>query len=190
MRFTSFASAFCALSAAAALAGCGDPLNFLPAQFENREDTVAVFAATNTPLFQPSAYLIATRQRVRLDQVSTFDFIYDVDPAGRSILLPLGAVVSTGDAPGIPGFRRTETAFENIRIAEQLGYVAKDTVVVTPGDIFYVRSAVDINCPLGIPYYAKMQVLAIDETNRGIRFRILANVNCGYRGLEPGLPKK
>lgn len=190
MRFTSFASAFCALSAAAALAGCGDPLSLLPARFENREDTVAVFAATNTPLYQPSAYLIASRQRVRLDQVSTFDFIYDVDLAGRSILLPLGAVVNTGAASGIPGFLRTETAFANITIAEQLGYVAKDTVVVTLGDIFYVRSTVDGSCPLGIPYYAKMQVLAIDETNRGIRFRILTNVNCGYRGLELGFPKK
>jgi len=43
---------------------------------------------------------------------------------------------------------------------------------------------------LGIPYYAKMQVLFIDDAARAIRFRILTDINCGYRGLQPGLPTK
>jgi hypothetical protein len=39
-------------------------------------------------------------------------------------------------------------------------------------------------------YYAKLHVVAIDTTARRIDFVILNNVNCGYRGLEPGLPKR
>jgi hypothetical protein len=188
MRSTQLFSAFCALSAAAALTGCGDPLSLLPARFENREDTVAVWAATNTPINLPSAYILSARTRVRLDQVSTFDFVFDVDPAGRFVLLPLGAVVNTGGATGIPGLQKTPTPFASITTAEQLGYITKDTVVLSVGDIYYVRGTVDPECFLGIPYYGKLQILALDEAERGLRFRILTNINCGYRGLQPGIP--
>jgi len=190
MRSTGLLSALCGLTAAAALTGCGDPLSLLPARFPNREDTVSIWAATNTSIDKPSGYVVSARSRVRLDQVSTFDFMYDVDPAGRSVLLPLGAVVQTGSAGGLPGFQKTQTAFETITAAEQLGYVTKDTLVVAAGDIFYVRSTLDGSCVLGIPYYAKMQVLVVDDSARAMRFRILTNINCGYRGLQPGLPTK
>lgn len=190
MRSFSLFSAFCALTAAAALEGCGDPLSLLPARIENREDTVRVWAATETPLNLPSGYVIPSRQRVRLDQVSSFDFIYDVDPAGRTILLPLGAVVNTGTAGGIPGFIETPTPFDQITIAEQLGYVTKDTVVAAVGKVYYVRATVDGSCSLGVPYYAKMEILAMDASERSMTFRIVTNINCGYRGLELGLPKK
>jgi len=190
MRSTALLSALCGLSAAAALTGCGDPLSLLPARFPNREDTVSIWAATNTTIDKPSAYVVSARSRVRLDQVSTFDFMYDVDPAGRNVLLPLGAVVKTGSASGLPGFQKTQTPYESIAAAEQLGYVTKDTLVVATGDIFYVRSTLDGSCVLGIPYYAKMQVLFIDDAARAIRFRILTDINCGYRGLQPGLPTK
>jgi hypothetical protein len=190
MRSSGFLPAFPALLAAVVLSGCGDPLSLLPARFENRVDTVAIWAATSTSIDKPSGYVISARTRVRLDQVSSFDFVYDVDPAGRSVLLPLGALVNTGTAAGVPGFLKTQTAFDNITLAEQIGYITKDTVVVAPGDIFYVRATLDPNCFLGIPYYAKLQVLAIDAAERAVRFRILSNINCGYRGLQPGLPTK
>jgi len=42
-------------------------------------------------------------------------------------------------------------------------------------------------------YYAKLHVLAIDTTSgpngRRIDFEILTDINCGYRGLAPGVPK-
>lgn len=190
MRPNRLFSAFCALMAAAALPGCGDPLSLLPARIENREDTVTVFAATNTPLNLPSGYNIPARQRVRLDQVSSFDFVYDVDRDGRTVLLPLGAVVNTGTTGGLPGFLATSTPFEQISLAEQVGYITKDTVVADLGKVYYVRATLDGSCALGVPYYAKMEILAIDAPTRSMRFRIVTNVNCGYRGLELGLPKK
>ena len=190
MRPISVISAYCALLAAAALAGCGDPLSLLPAQIENREDTVTVFAATNTPLNLPSGYIIPARQRVRLDQVSSFDFIYDVDPTGRAVLLPLGAVVNTGTTGGLPGFLPTQTPFADIVLAEQLGYITKDTVVAEVGKVYYVRATLDGTCALGVPYYAKMEIIGVDAPTRSMRFRIVTNVNCGYRGLQLGIPKK
>jgi hypothetical protein len=190
MRPTGLFSASCAVLVATALAGCGNALSLLPARFENREDTLRVWAATGTPLSLPSGYVMSARSVVRLDQVGTFDFIYDVDPAGRHILLPLGAVVATGNATGIPGFLPTNTPFDDITLAEQLGYISKDTVVATVGKAYYLRSTLDGTCSLGIPYYAKLEIMAVDDSARSMKFRIVANINCGYRALGLGLPTK
>lgn len=190
MRPISLFFTFCALTAAAASTGCGDPLSLLPAAIVNREDTVRVWATSGTALSLPSGYSILARTRVRLDQVSTFDFIYDIDPAGRSILLPLGAVVNTGTSTGIPGFQESTTPFDQITIAQQLNYITKDTVVTAAGKVYYVRAALDGSCSLGVPYYAKMEVLSIDAVDRSMLFRILDDINCGYRGLALGLPTK
>jgi hypothetical protein len=190
MRFSGWFSVTCAVLVAAALEGCGDALSLAPANFENREDTVRLFAATETPITRASGYQIQTRSAIRLDQVSSFDFIFDIDHDGRTVLLPLGALIPTGGATGIPGFLKTPTPFNDITLAEQLGYATKDTVVAAVGQVYYVRSTTDPNCSLGIPYYAKLEILSMDEPTRSISFKIVANINCGYRGLGLGIPKK
>lgn len=190
MRTTGLLSGFAILLIAGVLQGCGDPLSLTPARFENTEDTLRIYAARGTAVNLPSAYSIVTRSVVRLDQASAFDFIFDIDNQGRPVMLPLGAVVATGNTSGIPGFLHTTTPFDNITIAEQVGYVTKDTVLADLGQTYYIRSVLDGTCQLGIPYYAKLEVLAVDPASRSMRFRIIANVNCGYRGLEVGLPKK
>lgn len=190
MRPTAFRSALLLLLGAGAWAGCGDPLSLLPAAFPNVVDTTSIYAASGTPVTQPSGYVIAQRSPARLDQVSTFDFLYDITPAGEHIFLPLAALVNTGRASGNPGFLLATQPFDSITIALQQGYVTADTVPLALGEVLYVRSAVDPNCGLGIPYYAKLQVLGFDDSARKVTFQVLANVNCGYRGLELGLPKK
>jgi hypothetical protein len=53
-----------------------------------------------------------------------------------------------------------------------------------------------VTCSYGIPavYYAKLHVLTIDTTStpngRRINFEILTDLNCGYRGLQTGLPSQ
>ncbi len=178
------------LLASFTLAGCGDDLSLLPAIYPNRVDTLKMYAVDGTPVYRPSAYVISIRSVIRLDQTSTFDFLYDVTPDGEHVFLPLGAVVNTGRTTGNPGFLDAFTPFDSIASAPQTGYISADTVRARVGDVFYVRSAVDANCVLGIPYYAKLQVLGFSDTDRYVYFRILANVNCGYRNLEVGLPKK
>jgi len=190
MRPADFYSAACVLAVGAALGGCGDPLSLSPAVFQNREDTVKIWAATQTPIHLPSAYTVTGRTRVRLDQVSSFDFIYDINPQGRRVFIPLAALVATEGTAGTPGLQATSTPFDNILLAEQLGYVVKDSVDATLSQVYYVRSTLDGSCQLGIPYYAKMQVLSFDSSERSVTFRILTNVNCGYRGLQSGLPTR
>lgn len=190
MRPTLFRSALLFLLGTPAVAGCGDPLSLLPAVFENRVDTLSMYAASGTAVSLPSGFLIAQRVPVRLDQVNNFDFLYDVTPAGEHIFLPIAALVSTGRTTGNPGFLISSEEFDSISVALQQGYVSADTVRLSPGQVYFVRSAVDPSCSLGIPYYAKLQVLGFEDSTRKVAFRILANVNCGYRGLEVGLPKK
>jgi len=47
-------------------------------------------------------------------------------------------------------------------------------------------------CATGITVslYAKLEVLAVDSTARRVDFKILVDENCGYRGLEPGIPQQ
>jgi hypothetical protein len=173
-----------------ALGGCGNPLSLAAPIYENRVDTVRIWAATQTPVHLASGYTIAFRQAVRLDLVSSFDFLYDIDPAGQRIFLPFEAVAHTGRLAGNPGLQATPTLFEAITEAQQLGYLTTDTIPVAVGQVFYARSVIDPNCGLGIPYYAKVKVLAFDDSDRSVQFEVLANINCGYRSLVIGLPEK
>jgi hypothetical protein len=190
MRPTTLRFALFALLAMTALGGCGNPLSLAPPRFENQVDTVRIWAATQTPVHLASGYAITFRQVVRLDQVSAFDFLYDVDRAGRRIFLPFEAVAHTGRLTGNPGLQATPTPFEAITEAQQLGYLTTDTIPLAVDQVFYARSVVDPNCGLGIPYYAKLKVLGFDDSDRSVQFEILNNINCGYRSLAIGLPEK
>jgi hypothetical protein len=190
MRSSVLRSAFLLLLGASAWAGCGDPLSLNPATIENTVDTTFLFATSLTPVTDPSGFQISSKTVVRLDQVNTFDFLYDVNPAGEHYFLPLAALINTGKTTGNAGFRLATSPFDSITIAEQSDYVSSDTVFFRIGDVFYARSQVESSCSLGIPYYAKLQILAIDDSAYRVKFRFLVNTNCGYRGLSVGLPTK
>jgi hypothetical protein len=177
----------------ASSAACGDPFALGPATIENRVDTLKLYAVNGTPLTQPSAYLLATKSSYRLgvDLLPyNFDFLYRVDAARGPELVPYSAVAAQSGASGRSGFLRATEGFEAIAEAQQSGYVTDSTAAVGPGDVFYLRSGLPNGCFLLIPYYAKLEVLSIDAAERSIRFRILVNNNCGYRGLAPGIPAK
>src|SRR5260221_4979108 len=109
--------------AAAILGACGAPLSLNPASVENRIDSVTVWAVTGTSVSLPSAYDITLRQRERLDQITTFDFLYDVSPAGKHVFLPLAAVAPTGRATGDPGLHVNRTPIDTVNLAQQLRFV-------------------------------------------------------------------
>jgi hypothetical protein len=78
-----------------------------------------------------------------------------------------------------------------------------DTLVVAPPDGYESRQAVRLalntvvvarsrtqTCNFGLSagLYAKLQPLDIDLPNRRMVIRILVDQNCGYRGLQTGIP--
>lgn len=190
MRPTTSLSALSALVTAALLTACGDPLSLPPAQLENRTDTLLLYSVGQSPIHFPSAFVMLSRQTARLDQLVSFDFVYGTDDAGGRYFLPFAAVAPTAQTTRLPGFLATESGFDAIEVAEQVGYITHDTIPIRVGEVLYVRSTVDPNCGIGVPYYGKLQVLGFNDEQHSVQFRILINVNCGYRGLELGIPTK
>jgi hypothetical protein len=158
-----------------------------PAQQNNVVDTVTMGSLMGALLKYPSAFDITIGQPVRTDQTSSFDFIYNLDSAGRHVLLPLHALQGLGNTTGNnPGFIRQTLTFDQLVAAPTDGYLTTDTVVIAPGDVFVARSRVA--CYLGVPQYAKLHVVDFDDVALTVRLEILADVNCGYKNLQPGTP--
>jgi hypothetical protein len=179
-----------AFLACAAIAACGSPFG-LPRATTNVVDTVSVWALTRTPVSLPSGFVIAGRRAVRTDQGQLFDFLFDIDTAGRALLLPTGALKLGQQA----GLQISTLPFDSIRIAPMSGYVLDSAVVVHDSSVVIAYSNLSgCSTSLGVayPYYAKMHVLTIDTTSapggRFIKFEVLTDISCGYRGLEPGVP--
>jgi hypothetical protein len=81
--------------------------------------------------------------------------------------------------------RRDET-FDAIEAAPSNGYVTEEAVPVALGERYIVRSR--ITCTIGVPVYAKVEIIGLEDNS--LILKVLANANCGYRGLQPGLPDR
>jgi hypothetical protein len=175
-----------ALSAAAA---CSDNDNLPDPTDQNLVDTVTVGSLTDTPITTGSGFAVGAVQAIRTDRSPDFDFAYDIqgDPAtGTSVILPraaLGIVSSSGAEPGL--MRRSE-AFDAIELAPSNGYVTEEAVPIALGERYIVRSRVV--CNIGVPQYAKVEIIGLEDNS--LTLKVLANTNCGYRGLEPGFPDR
>jgi hypothetical protein len=183
-------SALLSVLLAGAAPACSDPNPLPPATVENRIDTLTVYALSGTEVWLPSAYSGLERRVLRLDQSNNADLVYERTPSGRRAFLPSAVVGLPGLAGIDPGLRRSSIPFDSITIAEVDSYVTLDTVDVAVGDVFFLRSRISPLCSLGLPTYGKIEILSFDDAPRTAQFRALVNNNCGYRGLEPGLPKQ
>lgn len=176
--------------ALALAAACGDPFGLPTAQVENRPDTVSLYALSGTPVAQPSGYIIPFRSPIRTDQaINGFDFAFDIDTAGRAVLLPTGAL-RLGRGSGI---QLSTTPFDSIKAAPTSRYQLDSAVVVDSNAVAILHSRPQ-PCSFSLSsqfvLYAKLRVTAIDTVARRIDFIILSDINCGYRGLEPGVPRR
>lgn len=185
MQFSRIAIGLVALISA--VGACGD--NGLgPASDPNVVDTVTIYAKDGTPISSPSAFSISERLAIRTDQSSAFDFMFNIDGEGRPVFLPL-AVLGLGSGSADPGFKATTQTFDEITVAQRDNFVTSDTVAFIAGDRFIMRSRV-VCTTLNLPTYGKMEVLSIDPAARSVTFRYLVNINCGYIGLQPGIPEE
>ncbi len=175
-----------------AFAACNDNSFGLPtAVYGNVVDSVSLWALDGTPLNTPSGYSILGRLGgaaiVRTDQTTAYDFAFNITPSGQAVLLPTGAL-GLGKSSGI--ILQSEP-FDSITVAPSSGYQDSVAVAVDSGSVAVLRSRPYTTCAVGVVYlYAKMQVLRVDTIARRIDYNILVDLNCGYRGLEPGIPKR
>lgn len=170
----------------ASVGGCSDNNGLPNATLENVVDTVTIGSLVGTPISTPSGFFIggAGVGAVRTDSSVSFEFAYNIEPGGRRVFLPraaLGLSSTTAD----PGVQLRPETFDEITKARSNGYVTDSAVAVELGQRFLVRSRV-ICTTLGVPLYAKIEILQFADST--VTFQVLADRNCGYKGLEPGLP--
>ena len=179
----------------AVLTACGNPLALLPASITSTVDTVEMYAVNGTGIDKVSAYVIPERRPVRLGVDGTrynFDWVYRIT-SGNPEFAPFAVVGAHNDTTvtsGKAAFQVTTTTFDAIKVAEQTGYEPNKAVQLAVGQVMYVRSGLPNGCYLNIPYYAKLEVLSFAPAARSVKFRVLVDINCGYRGLETGIPTK
>lgn len=181
-----------ALVAFVAVAACSDPNDIADASLTNEVDTVTVFSHTFGSVTQPSAYSIASRAPVRTWEAGiNYEFVYDVDSTGQGLVLPIELFHILPVGAFQPGLKRPEptTGFDQMTKAPLNGYTTSDTIPIAAGDLFYVRTTVSTCTILSVPLYAKIKVIDFDTTAKSVRLQVLANQNCGYRGLKTGIPK-
>lgn len=176
-----------------ALAACSDPFALPNPAFPNVVDTVSLYALHGTEIALASGFRLEDQRAVRTDQATGFDFAFDIDSAGNAVLLPTKAL-DLGPEFG-SGVQVVAAAFDSILVAPTRDYTLDRAVVIAVGDVVLIQSRQTV-CTFGIPafYYAKLEVLGLDVTSgpdgRRLDFHILVDRNCGYRGLEPGLPDR
>lgn len=145
-----------------------------------------MYALTRTPLQTPSAYDLIRQLAIRTDRSTELDFAFDIDTAGRAMLMPRGALGLSADG----GIQRVSLAYDSLTLAPRDGYLRDSTVAVEDGAVYALTSRQQ-SCGFGAAsLYAKAVVEALDRAARSVSLRLRINPNCGYRGLEPGVPSR
>jgi len=165
---------------------CGDDDNLADPTEQNVVDTLTLGSLTGTPITTPSGFAVE-EGTIRTDLDAGFDFAYNIEPGGRKVFLPRAALGLPSTTTADPGLQRRDEAFDDITVARSNGYVTEEAVPIEVGERYMVRSRV-ICSSLGVPLYAKLEILAFDGNL--VNLKVLANRNCGYKGLEPGLPDR
>ena len=179
-----------ALLVSLAVAACSDSNNLPDATIENVERTDTLWALVGTPVSTPSGFSVEGSRRVRTDLSIDFDFAYNIQPDGQHVVLPRAALgIDTANSVN-PGFVARTESFEAITTPPSGGYITDDPLPVAPGERYVLRGRVTATCTVGVPKYAKLEVLEFNDALGIMTFRVLANDNCGFRSLEPGLPDR
>jgi hypothetical protein len=171
-----------------ALIACSDSNGLPDPTVPNVELTETIYALIGTPVRTPSAYFVDGNRRVRTDTTTNFDFAYNVEPDGRPVFIPRAALGIDPEASAKPGLQLRSESFEAITVAPSNGYITDQPIPIAVGERYAIRGRV--TCVIGVPKYAKLEVLSFDDSARSVTFRVLTDNNCGFRGLEPGLPDR
>jgi hypothetical protein len=168
-------------------AACSDSNSLGDATEVNVVDTMTLGSLEGTPISTPSAFSIGAGP-VRTDQTVDFEFAYNIrqldDGSFQRVLLPRAALGLVATNQVNPGLQRREESFDAITRAQSNGYVSDSAVPIQLGERYLVRSRV--LCSIGVPLYGKLQILSFQDST--VTFQVLANQNCGFKDLVPGLP--
>jgi hypothetical protein len=178
-----------------ALAACGnnDDDPFRPrATAETALASFVVYPLSGDPTL-PAAIDLVGRRAVRPvllgGSLLNFDLALDVDGQGRVVLLPPSRVATPPTGAPRTGLQVVNGGFDAIVSAPRSGYRFDSTTVVTPGQTVVIEAS-GATCNPTYPLHAKLVVDSVGRSaGRPVFVRMRVNPNCGFRSLEPGLPK-
>ncbi len=182
------------VASVASVAACSDSLG-LRASLAVRFDTLSAYSMTATPISFPSAYSASNGFVVRVDPTIGFDVAFDLTSSGGVQLIPARRISTTRQVGGVPtatqrvGLQLVNGSFESLTKAPSGGYTYDSTFVVAPGEAVVMELASDA-CQYSLvqTIYAKLVVDSV-AADRRIYFRAIRDPNCGFRSLQPGVPK-
>ena len=122
------------------LTACSNSLEptLIPIPDEPGEATLVDVSAG--ALADPSAFDVITGGSVRTDQFSGWDFLFQIQEDGSTVLWPRGAI--TGEDLDA-GLQKVSQTFDALREAPENGYTNLDALPVALGDVFAVQSRRD-----------------------------------------------
>jgi len=183
------------LVAALSITACDDTLG-LRASFEVAFDTLSAYGITQSPLSFPVAYSAGTGLVVRIDPELAFDVAFDLPGNNKVQIIPARRISTTRVLGGVPtatprvGIQLAQGSFESVTRAPSGGYVYDSTFVVSPGQGVVLELSGDAcQFSLASQQYAKLVVDSIVAARRQVYFRAVRDPNCGFRSLQPGVPK-
>ncbi|HEY4219642.1 MAG TPA: hypothetical protein VGM67_21060 [Gemmatimonadaceae bacterium] len=191
LRPKSAIALFVAASLAIAGAACSG-FTGVPASLDTFEDSGVVYPLNGAPPGSPSALYIFSGELVPSDANFTFDVAFDVDSAGRIVVLPEPAVAS-GLAPiHTVSLQAVAGTYDALDRAPRSGYRADTALVAAVNQVIMVQSQDENACSVslsGTTLYAKLVITAVDPVTHGMSIKYATNPNCGFVSFAPGLPK-
>lgn len=179
----------------AGLGACDDSLG-LRASLSVQFDTLSAYAMSQTPISFPAAYSAGSGIVVRVDPDLAFDVAFDLAANGKIQLIPARRISGTRRVNGIPsltprvGMQLVKGSFESMTKAPTGGYAYDSTFTVATGEAVVFELASDAcQFSLSQQLYAKLVVDSVAPARRQLYFRAVRDPNCGFRSLEPGVPK-
>ncbi|MDE3171747.1 MAG: hypothetical protein KGN74_01625 [Gemmatimonadota bacterium] len=173
-------------------AGCG-ALSAPKAQFPNTATDFTVYALNGAPASTPAGIDFLTGSPVAVDNNLQFNVALDIDSAGRIVVYPARKVANGLSAVIRIGLQKIDTPYDNYTIATKSGYTPDSTLVVPVGATVAVNVYDTSTCTaysLGTSYYGKFVVDSVNPSLRAMYVRLVADPNCGYVSLMPGIPTK
>ncbi|HEX4933818.1 MAG TPA: hypothetical protein VFV33_11600 [Gemmatimonadaceae bacterium] len=184
-----------AVAAATGLTACNDTLG-LRASLAVAFDTASVYALTSSPVSYPAAFSFAGGIPVRVDPSIGFEVAFDLPGNGKVQLIPARRISATRVVNGFPsasprvGMQAVKGTFESMTKAPTGGYAYDSTFAVAPGEAVVLELSSDA-CTYSLvsQQYAKLVVDSVNTGRRQIYIRAVRDPNCGFRSLQPGVPK-
>lgn len=177
-----------AVSLLVATLACGNDIGLPAATIPNVVDTLVLTALRGTPIGPPSALDLVTGTLSRPELGNDFDFAFDIDSTGTAVLVPASRLGRGGTA----AVQVSSVSFDSILRAPVENFVTDTIMPLSPGKTLILRSRFSaLLCSVfvgSLPRYAKAEVLELDTVGRTVTLQLMANLNCGYRDLMPGIP--